>query len=90
MKCDRCEREVTAVNPDGLCKVCAANDELVAANCAEIKKVYGEERESRANVGWFSSDGYIESKVYGTPCMVVSSTRNDDGTITHEHNPYNN
>ena len=63
-------------------------DALVAANIAEVVRAYGKERASRANIGWVADDDGICTKVYGDPCMLVTTEITAEGKYEHIHEAY--
>jgi len=60
---------------------------LIDVHCKELHRIYGRKRANRANVGWGQSDDSISSKVYGSPCMILTSSRRGK-KIVHEETEY--
>ena len=64
------------------------NIRLAEENYKEIVRVAGKRRADQANIGWSSSEDCISSKVYGDPCLIVTSYLTEYGTIEHEVEDY--
>lgn len=58
-------------------------DKLVRVHEAEGKKRFGKKRWSMANIGWYTDDISITSKVYGEQTSYLM-TRIEDSRYIHE------
>lgn len=67
------------------------------AHMAELIRLYGQKRASRANLGWGTDEGSIATKVYGdpadpdgNPCMVLVTTYDPETgeIVSHDEREY--
>ena len=92
--CSRCGEEgqkYTKIDCEWFCDICIADERahnvLTNAHNKEGKKVY-KKRWDSCNFGWYTDVCRIESKVYGTPCMVLISIMNRKNKVEHFHELY--
>jgi hypothetical protein len=64
-----------------------SEDWLIQEHIKEGNKRYGKKRMDNCNLGWYMEDRSICSKVYGDPCMILS-TYYKNGEFYHDEEEY--